>query len=119
MREPTALKKNDVEWSNWAGDEHCRPAAIVHPRSLAEIAAALERAAREGLQVRVAGAGHSFTDIACTDGLLIVLDRMRGVLDVDRESGLVRVQAGITIGQLNARLAEHHPALENLGDLHG
>jgi L-gulonolactone oxidase len=91
--------------------------AIVHPQSIEEIAAAVERAAREGLRVRVAGAGHSFSDIACTDGLLIVLDRFQSVLYVDRESRLVRVQGGITIAQLNERLAGYGLALENLGDI--
>src|ERR1700722_5451539 len=117
MREPNVPEKNDVEWRNWAGDEVCRPAAIVHPCSLEEIAAAVELAARERRRVRVAGAGHSFSDIACTDGLLIVLDRFQRVLDVALESRLVRVQAGITIAQLNAHLAEHGLALENLGDI--
>jgi FAD-linked oxidoreductase len=117
MREPTALKRSDVEWHNWTGDEACRPAAIAHPRSVAEISAAVESAAHEGLCVRVAGAGHSFSDIACTDGLLIVLDQMQSVLEVEHESGLVRVQAGITIAQLSAQLVAHGLALENLGDI--
>jgi FAD-linked oxidoreductase len=117
MREPTALEKNDVEWRNWAGDENCRPRAIVHPGSIEEIAAVVDRAAREDLRVRVAGAGHSFGDIACSEGLLIVLDRFQRVLEVDRGSRLVRVQAGITIAQLSAQLAEHGLALENLGDI--
>lgn len=106
-----------MEWRNWCGDERCRPAAIVHPGSIEEIAAAVLRAGREGLRVRVVGAGHSFSDNACTDGLLIVLDRFGQVLDVDRESGLVRVQAGITIARLNADLARHGLAMENLGDI--
>ena len=117
MREPNALQRSDVEWRNWAGDEGCRPAAALHPRSVAEIAAAMEWALREGMRVRAAGTGHSFSDIACTDGLLIVLDRMQSVLDVDRESGLVRAQAGITIARLNTQLAAHGLALENLGDV--
>jgi L-gulonolactone oxidase len=117
MREPNALETSDVEWHNWAGDEGCRPRAIVHPESIEEIAAAVGRAADEDLRIRVAGAGHSFSDIACTGGLLLVLDRFGRVLEVDRESRLVRVQAGITIAQLNARLAEHGLALENLGDI--
>jgi L-gulono-1,4-lactone dehydrogenase len=117
MREPNALETSDVEWHNWAGDEGCRPRAIVRPGSIEEIAAAVGRAAREGLHVRVAGAGHSFSDIACTDGLLLVLDRFQRVLDVDRESRLVRVQGGITIARLNARLAQDGLALENLGDI--
>jgi FAD-linked oxidoreductase len=117
MREPNDPQTSDAQWRNWAGDEGCRPTAILHPESVEQIAAAVHRANRAGLRVRVAGAGHSFGDIACTDGLLILLDRFQRVLDVDRESGLVRVQAGITIRQLNAHLAGHGLALENLGDI--
>jgi L-gulono-1,4-lactone dehydrogenase len=117
MREPTAPETSEEEWRNWTGDEVCRPKEIVHPRSTEEIAAAVARAARAGMGVRVAGAGHSFTDIACTDGMLIVLDRCQGVLDVDLASGLVRVQAGISLARLNSVLAEHGLAMENLGDI--
>lgn len=117
MREPTAPTTNEVQWHNWTGDEGCRPKEIVRPGSVEEIAAAVVRAAKGGMQVRVAGAGHSFTDIACTEGMLILLDRFQRVLDVDRESGLVRVQAGISLARLNATLAEHGLALENLGDI--
>lgn len=117
MREPNDPHNSDVQWRNWCGDEHCHPTTIVHPGSIEEIAATLERAVRDGQRVRVAGAGHSFSDIACSDGLLIVLDRFQRVLDSDRESGLVRVQAGITIAQLNAYLAAHGLAMENLGDI--
>jgi L-gulono-1,4-lactone dehydrogenase len=104
-------------WRNWAGDERCAPARVAWPGSLEEIAAALAQAQADGLSVRVAGAGHSFSDIALTEGLQLRLERMAGVLDVDRSSGLVRVQGGITIRALNGRLAEHGLALENLGDV--
>src|ERR1700691_6060505 len=105
------------EWRNWAGDQRCRPAAIERPTSIAEITAALERAALRGETVRAVGSGHSFSDIALTGGRLLTLERMNRVLDVDRATGLVRVQAGIAISELNARLAEHGLALENLGDI--
>jgi L-gulono-1,4-lactone dehydrogenase len=105
------------EWRNWAGDQRCLPAAIERPASIAQIAAALERAAAQDQRVRVAGAGHSFSDIALTGGRLLLLDRMNRVLDIDRSSGLVRVQGGITIHALSARLAAHGLALENLGDI--
>ena len=104
-------------WRNWAGDQRCVPAAMERPGSVAEIAAALERAAAAGQRVRVAGSGHSFTDAACTDGRLLSLERMDRVLDVDRASGLVRVEGGITIHALSAALAEHGLAFENLGDI--
>jgi FAD-linked oxidoreductase len=106
-----------AEWRNWAGDQRCWPAAIERPASIAEIAGALERAAARSERVRVTGSGHSFSDIALTDGRLLTLERMTRVLEVDRTSGLVRVEAGITIAELSARLAEHGLALENLGDI--
>ncbi len=106
-----------ASWRNWAGDERCRPAAVEIPGSIEEMSEAINRAAVAYRRVRVAGAGHSFSDITLTDGLQLRLDRLTRVLDVDRSSGLVRVQAGITIRTLNARLAEHGLALENLGDI--
>ena len=65
-------------------------------------------------RVKVAGAGHSFTDIACTDGVMLDLSRMNRVLAVDGE--LVTVQAGITIRELGPALAARGLALENQGD---
>jgi L-gulonolactone oxidase len=104
-------------WRNWAGDQGCSPAAVERPGSVAEIAAALERAAAADERVRVAGSGHSFTDVACTDGRLLSLERMDRVLDVDRASESVRVEGGIAIHALSAALAEHGLAFENLGDV--
>ncbi len=117
MSEPSDPNSSNVEWRNWAGDEGCRPREIVRPETIEQIAAAVARATREGLRVRVAGAGHSFSDVACSEGMLIVLDRFQRVLEVDPESRLIRVQGGITIARLNARLADHGLALENLGDI--
>ncbi|MBA3809795.1 MAG: FAD-binding protein [Solirubrobacterales bacterium] len=117
MSEPSDPHTGAAAWRNWAGDERCGPAAILHPASIEELSAVVQRAAREGRRVRVAGAGHSFPDIACTDGLMLKLERLAEVIDVDRESGLVRVQAGITIHGLSRHLAEHGLALENLGDI--
>jgi L-gulonolactone oxidase len=113
MSGPTSV----MEWRNWAGDQRCVPTAIERPGSIAELTEAIGRADADGRRVRVAGAGHSFSDIVCTDGAMIKLDRLADVLDIDRGSGLVRVQAGITIHELNWRLAEHGLALENLGDI--
>lgn len=105
------------EWRNWAGDQACRPAAIEHPTSAAEVAGAIGRARTAGRTVRAAGAGHSFTDAALTNGALLVLDRMRRVLDVDRGSGLARVEAGISLSELSEALWAHGLAFENLGDI--
>ena len=106
-----------TEWRNWAGDQVCHPAAIARPSTRDEVSAAVVRAARLGRAVRVAGAGHSFTPAVLTEGVLLSLERMRRVTDVDRESGLVRVEAGVTLHELNGMLWDHGLAFENLGDI--
>lgn len=104
-------------WSNWDGRQRCAPAALERPASVADLSGALERAAQADRRVRVAGSGHSFTGLVPTDGTLISLARMNRVLDLDPASGLVRVQAGISLHELNLTLAGHGLALENLGDI--
>lgn len=81
------------------------------------MAHAIERARAANRTVRVAGGGHGFTDAVLTDGTLISLERMNRVLDVDRSSGLVRTQAGITLGALSDTMHEHGLALANMGDI--
>jgi FAD-linked oxidoreductase len=104
-------------WRNWAGDQTCTPATIEYPGNTAEVVEAVLRAREAGRTVRVAGAGHSFTDAALTDGTLLRLDRMRRVLDVDRASGLVRVEAGASLRELSDAMYEQGLAFENLGDV--
>ncbi|MEA2466552.1 MAG: L-gulono,4-lactone dehydrogenase [Thermoleophilaceae bacterium] len=100
-----------MAWRNWAGDQVCAPAERVEPQSESELVEAIGRAER----VRVAGSGHSFTDIALTDGMQVSLRRMSSVLDVSGD--LVRVQGGIRLRELGEELARHGLAMENLGDV--
>jgi L-gulonolactone oxidase len=74
-------------------------------------------AAAAGRTVSVAGSGHSFTETALSDGTLVDLAALRGVLDADRSSGLVRVAAGTVLGELNEELHRLGLAMENLGDI--
>jgi FAD-linked oxidoreductase len=104
-------------WRNWSGDQQCVPAAIEWPATLDELRSAVERATKAGQTVRVAASGHSFTDIACTDGHMLRLERMDRVLDADRESGLVKVEAGIDMRRLSEELDRRDLALENMGDI--
>ena len=104
-------------WRNWAGDQQCVPAAVEWPASLDELKRAVTRATAAGHSVRVAASGHSFTDIACTDGHMLRVERMNRVLDADRESGLVKVDGGIGMRKLSEELDRIGLALENMGDI--
>jgi L-gulonolactone oxidase len=106
-----------AEWTNWARTQRCVPIALERPKSRREVAAAVERAAEAGREVRVAGAGHSFSPAALSGGTLLDLSRLDRVLDADPSTGLVRVEAGISLHALNDALQEHGLALPNLGDI--
>ncbi|MEX2626358.1 MAG: D-arabinono-1,4-lactone oxidase [Ilumatobacteraceae bacterium] len=102
---------------NWARNEACIPHAVHRPRTTADVATIVRTARREDRRVRVIGGGHSFTPAAMTNGELLSLDAMTGIVAVDRDLARVTVQAGIRLRDLNRRLAEHGLAMPNLGDV--
>jgi L-gulonolactone oxidase len=104
-------------WTNWGRNQTCAAEAVDHPGDEGELAAAVKAAAAAGQTVKAVGSGHSFTDVACTYGRRLELDRYGEVLSVDRERLQVTVQAGCTIRSLNGRLAQLGWALPNLGDI--
>src|SRR3954453_20619233 len=103
-------------WRNWAGDQACRPRELVRPRDRDELVSAVASAATEGSVISVAGSGHSFTEAAMTEGTMIDLGALSGVIDADPASGLVRVGGGTVLAELNLRLQGLGLAMENLGD---
>jgi L-gulono-1,4-lactone dehydrogenase len=104
-------------WRNWTGDQRCLPVRIERPSSRGELVEAVQRASQAGLTVRAVGAGHSFTDTACTGGVMLRMDRLDRVLGVDREAGLVKVEAGIGLRALSEAIWGYGMALESLGDI--
>ena len=104
-------------FTNWAGNQRCLPTEIRRPTSTDEVAELVGTIAQRGGRVKVVGAGHSFTDAACTDGCLLRVDALREVGSLDRHTGLVTVGAGIRLSELNERLDAFGLALPNLGDI--
>jgi FAD-linked oxidoreductase len=107
----------ELVWHNWARNQRCAPAAIERPASDSELANIVKQAGANHRRVKVVGAGHSFTDIACTDGVLIKLDNYQRILDIDPERATATVQAGIPLSELNEALAARGLGMENLGDI--
>jgi L-gulonolactone oxidase len=106
-----------VEWSNWAGNQVMEPVRVVRPRSVDDIATAVKQAAADGLRVKAIGAGHSFTAIGLTDGLLLDMSSYDGLVSADPSTGLVTAQAGLRLHRLNALMHEHGLGLTNMGDI--
>jgi L-gulonolactone oxidase len=87
------------------------------PSSEAELTDVVRRAARTGQSIRVAGGGHSFSPLVATEGVILSLDRLQGVIDIDARSRTARVQAGTRLRALGPPLAAAGFAMENLGDI--
>ncbi len=102
---------------NWAGNQACVPDHFVRPTTTADVVAVVVDAHERGRTVKTIGAGHSFTGAAMTAGTLLSLDGMNQVLSVDRETGRVTVQAGISLRSLGDQLAAVGLAMPNLGDI--
>jgi FAD/FMN-containing dehydrogenase len=67
-------------WSNWSASVTCTPQRIATPASEAALIALVRQAGQNQQTVRVVGSGHSFTPLCATDGLLISLDGLQGLL---------------------------------------
>jgi FAD-linked oxidoreductase len=87
------------------------------PRSVEEVVEIVRTAARDDKTVRVAGSGHSFTDLVKTNQVMISLDHLNRVLEVDTRTREATVQAGKKLYKLNDTLQRYGLALENLGDI--
>ena len=164
LRERVTLRKR---WRNNTGNEGIDPLRQVTPRTLEELCAIVREAERDGCAVRAVGSGHSWSDVALTDGILIHPTGMNRPLDLESDllrpglagvhagtrdpdtepadtpdagahhsdaadagahqpdahdaggRALVRVQAGMTIAQLNAYLQGRKLALPNMGGFDG
>ena len=85
-------------FTNWPGNQHCTPARRLSPSSEAEVQAAVRAAVAASEGVRVVATGHSFTPVHLTDGTLLDLDNLRGLLGIDAASRRVRALPGTTVG---------------------
>jgi L-gulono-1,4-lactone dehydrogenase len=153
LRERVTLRKR---WRNNTGNEGIDPLRQVTPTTLEELCAIVREAERDGCAVRAVGSGHSWSDVALTDGILIHPTGMSRPLELESDllrpgiaglragaraasadlvgtpdtgadpdaqdadgRALVRVQAGMTIAELNAYLQGRKLALPNMGGFDG
>jgi FAD/FMN-containing dehydrogenase len=104
-------------WSNWVGNQSFTPAYVAAPRDEDEVAALVRDAAERGTNVRVFGARHSFTPIVQTDGLLLDLSGLRGVVEADRTHKRATALSGTLIQDFYEPLWREGLALKNQGDI--
>ncbi len=104
-------------WRNWVGNQTCEPARTAAPESEEEVCELVAAAAGDGLGVRVAAAGHSFSPVVVTDGLLLDLSRLPRIRSLDPAARRVVVGPATTVGEFGEPLWADGLGLANQGDI--
>ena len=110
-------------WRNHLGNQSIDPLRIYDPQSIDDVVAIVRAAEQDGVTARAVGSGHSWSDVALTDGYLM---RTRGLARVPAPEPdflapawegrtVVRTEAGIRLEQLNAWLDASGLALRQMG----
>lgn len=106
-----------VRWRNWGRSATAAPAHVARPASVEQVVEVVRTAAERRLRLKAIGAGHSFTDIAATTGVLVDLAGLRGLVSSDVARQRVRLRAGTRLWELPAILDPLGLAMANLGDI--
>jgi len=104
-------------WTNWVGNQSFAPGFAAAPRDEEEVAALVRDASERGIGVRVAGARHSFTPVVETDGLLLDVSSLNGVINTDRGRKRATALSGTLIRDFYEPLWAEGLALKNQGDI--
>lgn len=101
-------------WRNWSGHQRCLPAGRVSPESEAALS---EFLAGSSGKIRPVGAGHSFSSLVPTEGHLLVIDQLSGLLDHDPGTLQATLAAGTRLSDIGPELAAVGQGMLNLPDI--
>lgn len=82
--------------------------AVFKPETEAEVQTIVKNAVSKGQRIRVIGNSHSANQILCTDGIVIVTEKLNRALAIETFEGVetVKVESGMLIWDLNEWLYE-------------
>jgi FAD-linked oxidoreductase len=103
-----------ASWSNWSGGQTCQPAGRYDISSEDQLTSLLRNTLGP---IRPVGSGHSFSALVPTDGHLVVIDQLSGILNSDAQAKQVTLGAGSRLGDLGAQLEAIGQGMINLPDI--
>lgn len=114
--------KTRKTWKNSIKHEKAQPVQFIKTGDPAELSTIIKDARQNNFTVKAIGTGHSFNDIACSNGYMVDISEMNKILPLPpfvRSTGkkLVQVEAGITIRHLNNELDKLDLSVINLGGI--
>lgn len=101
-------------WSNWSGIQHCSPTKIYSPED--ESALAEFMATTDDL-IRPVGSGHSFTPLVNSDGVIVDISQLQGLISNDPQAQTVTFGAGTRLRRAAQISHDLGLAFENIPDI--
>ena len=88
---------------------------LQEPTTEEEIVSIVRDAYDNNRKIRVLGSGHSWSEIAQTDDIMISLSKYTGLVNIDSENLEVTFKAGTFLRDISTILDAEHLAMLNLG----
>ena len=106
-----------MPWTNWGRNQSVSPRRVERVTSAHDVAGVIKDAIRRGQRVKAVGSGHSFSAVAVPSDVQITLEVGGAAVDIDAETGLADVPAGLELHCLNRLLWKSGLSMQNLGDI--
>ena len=102
-------------WVDWGRTVGCSPSHILFPESEEEVAEIVRKARSRGAKVRVVGAGHSWSPVVTTDGIIVSLDNLKFEHQIDKVKKTATIHGGMRLRDIGPLLISHGLTFRNLG----
>jgi FAD/FMN-containing dehydrogenase len=109
-----AASERIIAWHNWSGGQACIPEARIAPESEEALAEAVRSA--KGT-IRAVGSGHSFSALVPTDGTLLSLSNMSGMISADAQTLQSEFWGGTRVADMGEPLLKAGLAMLNMADI--
>lgn len=96
-------------WENWGKSASCQPDFSFYPQHIEDLIEIVHFARTQSLKIRVAATGHSWSDIATTDSVMVYIHQLNQVsMDFsDDANPRVVIESGATVKEVNDVLEKH------------
>jgi len=110
---PGTIHASAASWRNWSGSQQASPGHLLYASNEQQIIDAI----RQARQVRAVGGSHSFSGLVPTEGTMISLEALNGLISHDADTLQATFRAGSRLAQVSSELARIGQALYNEPDV--